>query len=46
MVIGGVVQKGHVFMVLVMVVGFMVSCGWCMLAASVRAVCDLYRCWF
>ena len=25
---GGVVQKGHVFMVLVMVVAFMVSCGW------------------
>ena len=40
---GVVVQKGHVFMVFVMVVGFMVSCGWRVCAANVRAVCDLYR---
>ena len=44
-VIGGVVQKGHIFMVLVMVVGLMVSCGWYVFAASVRAVWGVYRCW-
>ena len=43
--IGGVVQKGHIFMVLVMVVGLMVSCGWYVFAASVRAVWGVYRCW-
>ena len=44
MVSGVVVQKGKVFIVFIMVVGIMVSCGWGVCAASVRAVCDLYRC--
>ena len=37
----GVVQKGQVFMVFVVVIVFKVSLGWCVWAAKVRAVCDL-----